>query len=90
VNAHETDDLMQHGERVHHVERQVSDLRVANAALSASVEHLAKTVDVLNVTVQSLRDTINQGRGAIWVMVGAAGAVGAVIATMIKRLFNLA
>jgi hypothetical protein len=83
-------DQLGHHERVHHVERQVTDLRVANAALSSSVEHLAKTVDVLNVTVQSLRDTINQGRGAIWVMVGAAGAVGAVIATMIKRLFGIA
>jgi hypothetical protein len=86
----ETCDPITHHERVHHVERQVSDLRVANAALSSSVEHLAKTVDVLNITVQSLRDTINQGRGAIWVMVGAAGAVGAIIATMLKRIFGLA
>ena len=77
-----------HHERVHHVERQVTDLRVANAALSASVEHLAKTVDVLNLTVQSLRDTINQGRGAVWVMVGAAGAVGALVTTVIGSFFK--
>lgn len=85
----EPTDQIGHHERVHHVERQVTDLRVANAALSSSVEHLAKTVDVLNVTVQSLRDTINQGRGAIWVMVGAAGAIGAVVAMMIKRIFGI-
>lgn len=79
-----------HHERVHHVEQQVSDLRVANAALTKSVEHLAKTVDVLNLTVQSLRDTMNQGRGALWVIVGTAGALGAVIATIAGRYFKFA
>lgn len=73
---------------MNHVERQVTDLRVTNAALSASVEHLAKTVDALNATVQALRDTINQGRGAVWVMVGAAGAVGAVVTTVIGSFFK--
>lgn len=71
------------------MERQVSDLRVSNAALSTSIEHLVKTVDALTQTVMTLRDTINQGRGALWVMIGAAGAVGAVVTILVKRVFGI-
>lgn len=71
------------------MEAQVTELRIANAELSSSVEHLTRTVESLTTTVQSLRDTINQGRGAMWIMVGAAGTAGAILSTVVKKLFGL-
>lgn len=79
----------EHHERLRFMEAQVTDLRVANAELTASVEHLTKTVEALTLTVQSLRDTINQGRGAAWIMVGAAGTAGAILGAVVKKVFGL-
>lgn len=61
------------------------DLKISNASLATSVEHLVKAVDALTLTVNTLRDTMNQGRGALWIMVGAAGLVSAILSTFITR-----
>jgi NADPH-dependent curcumin reductase CurA len=72
------------------MEDRVRSLEIANAKLATSVEHLSTTVTVLASTVQDLRDTMNQGRGALWLMMAAAGSVGAVIVTLAKKLLGLA
>ncbi len=72
------------------LERDVTDLRIANATLAASVEHLAKSVIALTQTVEVLRDTINQGKGALWLIVAAAGGVGAAITMAIKQVMGQA
>jgi uncharacterized protein YlxW (UPF0749 family) len=77
-------------DRVRFLEGEVRDLQVSNAALATSVEHLVKAVDALTLVVQTLRDTMNQGRGALWLMVAAAGAFGAVITTLAKKVLGLA
>lgn len=70
------------------MEDRVRSLEIANAQLATSVEHLSKTVDALATTVQTLRDTMNQGRGALWMAMGAAGSVGAIVATFAKKLLG--
>lgn len=76
-------------QRISALEGEVTDLRVANAKLAVSVEHLAKAVDALSLVVQTQRDTINQGRGVLVTLMFAAGAVGAVVSTIVKKLFGV-
>lgn len=68
------------------LERDISALRVANAELAMSVEHLSASVKALTETVSVLRDMMNQGKGALWLGVLAAGSVGAVVSTIVKKL----
>lgn len=75
-------------ERITSLEGEVTDLKIANAKLAVSVEHLAKAVDALSLVVQTQRDTINQGRGVLVTLMFAAGSVGALITTVVKRLFG--
>lgn len=75
-------------ERITSLEGEVTDLKIANAKLAVSVEHLAKAVDALSLVVQTQRDTINQGRGVLVTLMFAASAVGALITTVVKRLFG--
>lgn len=75
--------------RIFELEREVGNLRVSNASLSTSVEHLAGAVETLTATVQELRDTMNQGRGALWLAMFLAGGVGAAVAMFFKRLFGI-
>lgn len=75
-------------QRVFELEREVGNLRVNNAALGTSVEHLAKAVETLTDTVGELRDTMNQGRGALWVAMFVSGGVGAGVMALIKNFFK--
>jgi NADPH-dependent curcumin reductase CurA len=70
-------------------EDRVRQLEVANARLAVSVEHLAASVAALTTTVQVLRDTMNQGRGAMWLLMAASGAIGAVSVTIVKKLLGI-
>lgn len=74
--------------RIVSLEGEVTDLKVANAKLAVSVEHLAKAVDALSLVVQTQRDTINQGRGVLVTLMFAAGAVGAIVSTIVKRILG--
>lgn len=76
-------------DRVKELEAQVTNLRVNNAGLATSVEHLAGAVKTLTETVQDLRDTMNKGRGALWMAMLLAGGIGAAVATLIKRIFGV-
>ena len=76
-------------DRVRELEAQVTDLRINNAELATSLEHLAGAVKTLTVTVQELRDTMNKGRGALWMAMLLAGGIGAALTTVIKRVFGI-
>lgn len=76
-------------ERLAALEEQVGNLRVSNAELAASVEHLTKAVDALTLTVQALRDIMNRGRGALWVVAGAAASLGALLTDFLKRALGI-
>ena len=73
-------------ERIKDLEARVTDLRIANGELATSVAHLTTAVDNLTHTVQVLRDTVNQGRGALWLAMAASGGVGALLVVIGKRL----
>lgn len=76
-------------DRVRELEAQVTDLRIDNAGLATSLEHLAGAVKTLTETVQELRDTMNKGRGALWMAMLLAGGIGAALTTVIKRVFGI-
>jgi len=76
-------------DRVRELEAQVTDLRIDNAGLATSVEHLAGAVKTLTETVQDLRDTMNKGRGALWMAMLLAGGIGAALTTVLKRVFGI-
>ena len=71
------------------MEDRVRSREIANAKLATSVEHLSSTVTILASTVQDLRDTMNQGRGALWIMMAAAGSIGAIIVTLAKKVLGI-
>lgn len=76
-------------DRVRELEAQVTDLRIDNAGLATSLENLAGAVKTLTETVQELRDTMNKGRGALWMAMLLAGGIGAALTTVIKRVFGI-
>lgn len=75
-------------DRIRALEVDVADLRVSNAQLAVSIDHLVKAVDALSLVVQQQRDMLNQGRGVLWAVMFAAGAIGAVVTTLVKKLFG--
>lgn len=75
-------------ERVRKLEDEVTNLRVSNAQLSVAVEHLAAAVASLTTTVQVLRDTLNQGRGALWLAMILGGSVGAFLMLVLRKILH--
>ena len=66
-------------------EERLTALEIENAKLAVSLEHLTDSVKELTKTVQDLRDTMNRGRGALWVVVGASTLVGGAISAAITK-----
>jgi hypothetical protein len=65
------------------LETRVRELEVEQGRTSMALDHINDTLKELVVTVHELRDTMNQGKGAIrgvtWLWGILAGAAGAVI-----------
>lgn len=76
-------------DRIRTLEREVSDLRVANAGLAASVEHLSTAVESLTSTVTVLNNAMNQGKGAARLVLALAamggGGLGAILALALRK-----
>ncbi len=75
-------------ERLSALEERVTALRVDNARLSESVEHLANAVSGLTEVVQSLRDSMNRGRGALWLFGIMAATVGGFVSWATTLFFQ--
>lgn len=69
-------------------ETRLQQLEIENAKLAISLEHLSESVRELTRTVQELRDTMNRGRGALWVIVGASTLVGGAISAGVNKLLG--
>jgi len=67
---------------------RITQLEIEHARLSTSVDHLSESVRELTKTVQDLRDTMNKGRGAIWVIVGASTFLGGAISAGITKIIT--
>lgn len=68
------------------LDRDISDLRVSNAKLSTSVDNLTEKVDQLTELVGNLNNIIQRGKGALWVVALFAGAIGAGVTTLVKKV----
>ncbi len=75
-------------DRLTALEARVSDLRVDNARLSESVDHLATAVGGLTDVVQEFRDTLNRGKGAVWLFGLVATGVGGIASWVMTRIFQ--
>jgi hypothetical protein len=75
-------------ERLSALEERVTGLRVENARLSESVQHLADAVSGLTGVVQDLRDSMNRGRGALWLFGIMAATVGGIVSWATTLLFR--
>lgn len=58
------------------------------AAMAAAIEHLTTAVNGLTSTVQDFRDTINKGKGAVWLFGLLATALGGLVSWVMTRLFQ--
>jgi hypothetical protein len=58
-------------------------------ALEADVRTLTTEVRLLREEMAMVNAAINQGKGGLWVIVMAAGAIGAGLTLMIKKVFGL-
>lgn len=66
------------------LETRVRELEVEQGRTALALEHVNETLRELVTTVQDMRDTMNQGKGALrgahWLWGILSGAVGAAIA----------
>jgi hypothetical protein len=75
-------------ERIATLERDINALQISEAKMSVSVEHLASAVAKLDETVGGLRDSMNQGRGALWGISASAALLGGAAAVAAQKLFG--
>lgn len=57
-------------------------------ALEADVRTLTEEVRMLRKEMAQVNAAINQGKGGLWVIVMAAGAFGAAITLLVKKMFG--
>jgi hypothetical protein len=57
-------------------------------ALEADVRTLTEEVRMLRKEMAQVNAAINQGKGGLWVVVMAAGAFGAALTLVIKKMFG--
>lgn len=76
-------------ERIQRLEVDVMNLRIQGAEFNGSMTALTKAVDELKEVVQELRDTMNKGRGVIWIFGLGAAAMGGVASAILKKLMGL-
>jgi hypothetical protein len=75
-------------DRLSALEARVYQLHADNARLSESVEHLASAVTGLTEVVQGLRDTMNRGKGALWLFGGLAAVLGGLVSWATTLFFR--
>jgi hypothetical protein len=57
-------------------------------ALEADVRTLTTEVRLLRAEMAAVNAAINQGKGGLWVVVMAAGALGSTITLLVKKMFG--
>lgn len=58
------------------------------ATTTAAIEHLTEAVNNLTQTVQEFRDTLNKGKGAVWLFGLVATGIGGVASWVMTRIFQ--
>ena len=79
-------------ERIQQLERTVTDLRLEYASDKAStasaIDHLTAAVTTLTSTVQEFRDTLNKGKGVVWLFGVLAAVIGGAISWVTTHFFR--
>lgn len=75
-------------DRIHRLEVEVVNLRVQHAEFNGALSSLTKAVDELREVVQDLRDTMNKGRGAVWLFMAGAAALGSLVSLIVKKMMG--
>lgn len=57
-------------------------------ALEADVRTLRDEIKLLREDMAGMKETINQTKGGIWVVMALAGTVGSAVTLFVKRLFG--
>ena len=57
-------------------------------ALEADVRNLMHEIHLLRQDMKVMKETIDQTKGGIWVVVAIAGTVGSAVTLGLKRLFG--
>ena len=71
------------------MELEMSDITEKDfGALEAEVRILIKEVHLLRQEMVKVNAVINQGKGGLYVLLLAAGAIGSAFTLVIKRLFS--
>ena len=73
--------------RVDELERQVSALRVSDAAMKTSLVYIADDVRELTAATRQLTEAVNRSRGALWV-IGGLSAIAIGISEWILRIWK--
>jgi hypothetical protein len=75
-------------DRIAVLETHVTNVRIDNARLSESIEHLTKTVDNLATVVTDLSANMNKGKGALWIFGIMSATAGGLISWATTLLFR--
>lgn len=76
-------------DRILRLETEVVDLKVQLATATTELRTTNKQLEQLLDVVTELRDVANKSKGALWVIVGVAGTVGALATTVLKKVFGI-
>lgn len=67
---------------------EIGKLREARAGQEVFNSQLKDDLESLTTAVQQLTSVIDRSRGALWVISGAAGAIGAMISAVVSYLVH--
>lgn len=76
------------GNDLDQIRAELGDLREAKGTLTANVDALARSVATLTASVNTLNDTLQRGRGALWAITSASVAIGGLGAWIISLLVH--
>ena len=74
--------------RISEIEERQQESELQLARLGVHMEHMSTAVTNLTKSVDGLKTTMDQGRGALWVVLAASSVLGAILTTAISKLFG--
>lgn len=74
--------------RLSEVEDRTQELEIRQAEFVVEIRHMTAAINKLTDGVDGLNTAMNQGKGALWVIVGASSVAGGVLATAISNFFG--
>lgn len=73
---------------IRELERDMVAMKVSNATLAVTLASLTAQVGQLERTLTTLNDTMNKGKGVLWLVLLIAGTLGAAASSVVKRVME--